>query len=422
MSWVLAVSATMTVLTAGTAAMANDGIHIVRLQKQLVPVKRGDKTVSHKTAYFGAVNVGEPIRQSMTVVFDTGSGHFIIPSVACDSATCRQHRRYDREASTSAVDIDRDGVVVDANDEERDQVGIAFGTGSVSGEFAYENVCLGEGDGPTAEREDCVRLRMVLATDMTEDPFSLFSFDGVLGLGLDALTLDPEFSFFGQMTRAGRLREPVFGVYLAREDADDSEISFGGLSDTRFSTAPRWAPVARPELGYWQVRIRSLSVGDKPLGLCKAGDCHAILDTGSSILGVPSEVVPSLHWSLARKVDSEQATNTDCRHFRGPPIVFDLGDFNITLDVEDYSRPAPMLVHSKKPPYRAQTFCRAQLLPVEPTAALGSKVFIWGEPMLRKYATAYRWDQQRIGFALAAHPSLPLESFEDELGMSSISV
>merc|ERR1719329_1573257 len=136
----------------------------VPLRKQYVPVLRAGKTVAYKTAYFGSVSVGGPERQTFTVVFDTGSGHFILPSTACFSETCTQHRRYNQAQSLLAVDIEYDGTLIHPDAVERDQVAIAFGTGEVTGEF--------------------VRVRIVLATERTPDPLGLFAFDGVLGLGL----------------------------------------------------------------------------------------------------------------------------------------------------------------------------------------------------------------------------------------------
>ena len=70
------------------------------------------------------------------------SGHFIIPSSKCDSEACASHRQYQRQFSSSVVDIDRDGVEVATDTEDRDAVSVAFGTGDILREFAYETVCL----------------------------------------------------------------------------------------------------------------------------------------------------------------------------------------------------------------------------------------------------------------------------------------
>jgi len=43
------------------------------------------------------------------------------------------------------------------------------------------------------------------------------------------------------------------------------------------------------------------------------------------------------------------------------------------------------------------------LIPVPPVA--GNTVFLMGEPLLKKYYTAYDSHKERVGFALAARPA-----------------
>jgi len=384
-------------------------IHTVALSKQQVPVHRGSRVVATKTAYFGTVFVGLPRPQSFTVLFDTGSGHFILPSSACEDASCLKHRRYDKSLSDSAVAIDSDGARVTPASIELDTVDISFGTGQVSGPFVQEVLCLGNGTGATLEqnsRDDCIGLRVVTAEAMTQDPFQHFDFDGVLGLGLEGLTLHQDFSFVGQLGQLGLEEEQsYFGVFLAKGDDHPSEIAFGGHNEERVAGPLSWVPVADPELGYWQVPIRGIHVGDKALDLCNDGSCRAVLDTGTSMLGVPRQAASTLHWSLARPVlrGGEATGGLDCRSFKGPTIFFDLGTLVVHLEAEDYSRPAPTTVQNKSTG-QAQTFCRASLLPVEMGQPLGPKTFVFGEPVLRRHYTAYDWHQQRIGFALALQP------------------
>jgi len=245
---------------------------------------------------------------------------------------------------------------------------------------------------------------------MTPEPFQAFHFDGVLGLGLAGLALEPEFSFFGQMTANGM--QPRFGVFLSKSDSVPSEISFGGHDASRMSSKLRWAPVSQPELGYWQLKVGRIWVGDQPIGLCEDGGCVAIADTGTSLLGAPRQITEHLHWLLARKVediDSRPGGQVDCRTFPGPDIVFEFGEVNVTVGAEEYSRPAGLRVITKAT-NETQFICRASLLPVDELPSLGPKVWILGEPVLSKYYTAYDWAQHRVGFALARHPPQDPES------------
>lgn len=398
----------------------------VQLRKQYVPVYRDGAVVAHKTAYFGDIEVGMgSTPQRFSVVFDTGSGHMLLPSLQCRSEACMVHRRYDGFSSASVVPIDHDGAPVTPHAFERDQIAIEFGTGEVVGEFAYETVCLAQAnessdgspptDGPIRDYprnleqhprafgRGCVRLRVVLATEMTKDPFYNFQFDGVLGLGLEGMALDPEFSFFGQLTRQLLAPSPLFGVYISRDDSTSSELSFGGVDKQRFDTTMQWTPVLSPHLGYWQVAIKSVRVGDKVLDLCRDEDCVGILDTGTSLLGAPEAAAQVLHPQLARIVPDDPP-ELDCRDFPGPDLVFDLGGFEVTLTAAEYSRPTAMRVTGGQ---KTRVVCRASLLRTEIGPPLGPKAFILGEPVLRRYYTAYNWKSRQVGFALAKHPPKP---------------
>mmetsp|Transcript_111801 Transcript_111801/g.193827 ORF Transcript_111801/g.193827 Transcript_111801/m.193827 type:complete len:417 (+) Transcript_111801:81-1331(+) len=387
---------------AAILAAPSTSTYTVQLRKQYVPVEVNGRIVVHKTAYFGTVYVGLPRPQEFTVVFDTGSAHFFLPSIACQDEPCLLHRRYNRSASESAVDIDQDGSVVSTDAQERDLASIAYGTGEVIGEFANEMVCIGA---PPTENvtgaSHCATARVVLAREMSAEPFRKFHFDGVLGLGMEALSLNPEFNFFGQMSRGAGLA-PVFGVFLASNDNVHSEISFGGHNKDRMAGPLQWVPVASPQHGYWQVRVKGLRVGDQIVELCSTGDCTAIVDSGTSLLGVPKQSLQKFHWLLARRVnDGEQ--DIDCRHSPGPSILFELDNsVSVRLDAEDYSRPAAMRVASKSSNV-PHTVCRASLMPVD-LPALGPKVFIWGEPLLRKYYTAYNAGDKLVGLAPSKQP------------------
>lgn len=372
----------------------------VPLRKQYVPVVRDNRTIAYKTSYFGELQVGSPEPQAFTVVFDTGSGHLILPSSLCHTETCAKHSRYDRSQSPDAADIEYDGTLIAADAVERDQVSISFGTGQVQGEFVQDKVCLGSASAASA----CADLRIVVATEMSPEPFGLFAFDGVLGLGLDSLALSPEFNFFGQLAAQNSGLLPRFAFFLAERDSDESVISFGGHDEARATSEMQWVPIAKPELGYWQVRVRRVRIGDVILEDCMDGSCHAIFDTGSSMLGVPRQAVRTMQRLLARPVPAQ----VDCRTVPGAELHFDLAggkSVTVSLGPQQLARPAPVNMSLPAVDGQAtgssQLFCRSLLLPVDMKEPIGPLVFILGEPMLRKYYTVYDLGEQRVGFSPA---------------------
>lgn len=393
---------------ASVAAMTFDAAALplttVELNRHDVPIMKNGVTVAHKTAFFGTVFVGRPA-QTFTVVFDTGSGHVILPSTSCTSQTCMEKRRYDLAKSETSRSVPsltnkpRTGANPLAK-AAREHVAITFGTGQVTGEFVGDTVCLLQSD-----NSSCVDAHLVTATAMTEDPFHSFKFDGVLGLSLMRLSLTPEFNFFGQMANQSQAKfQPQFAVFLSSVPSVSSEISFGGYDESRLAKPLQWAPVANPELGYWNLNLKSVTIGDERLAICETGACRAILDSGTSLLGVPRTELRTMHRMLARVLPEEHDT-TDCRQWEGPPIIFDFGTFSITITAEDYSRmgPANMLVAGGGPNSK-RDFCRASLLPVDLKEPLGPSAFVLGEPVLRRFYTVFDYGRKQVGMGLAKRP------------------
>jgi cathepsin D len=241
--------------------------------------------------------------------------------------------------------------------------------------------------------------------------------------GLEALALGPGYSFFGQMVAQHPAMQPRFSVFLARTDQGESSISFGGHDETKAASDVYWVPVAMPELGYWQVQIQTVRIGDIVLDECADGGCRVILDTGTSLLGAPRQAIKTLHQHLSRDVflaaqgtgfgedqvspeAGKEAASQDCRlRSDGAPLIFELGPGipGIVLDSEDYFRPKPFNMTVPNKPVAWKLTCRSLLLPLDLEAPLGPRTFILGEPVLRKYYTIYDWASRRVGFATADH-------------------
>merc|ERR1740120_651061 len=129
------------------------------------------------------------------------------------------------------------------------------------------------------------------------------------------------------------------------------------------------------------------------------------------MLGVPRKSARNMHRLLARTAKQDQGedpSSIDCRGVPGHPITFEVADASVTLTEEDYSRPTPfnMSVGSSN---KSQLICRSLLLPVDMGPPLGNKVFIWGEPVLRRYYTVYDLANKRVGFTPAQEPEEGIE-------------
>merc|ERR1719510_2543556 len=98
----------------------------IPLRKQYVPMSKDGSIIAYKTSYFGSLQVGRSDRRPFSVVFDTGSGHLVLPNARCVSKTCTSHQRYNSTASEGAVDIDRNGAPLLDRHGARNQLSISF--------------------------------------------------------------------------------------------------------------------------------------------------------------------------------------------------------------------------------------------------------------------------------------------------------
>jgi hypothetical protein len=302
-------------------------------------------------------------------------------------------------------------------------------------------------------------MHVVLAVEMSTQPFKSFLFDGILGLSLDGLALNSRFSAFDVLTTQSKLQRPHFGVYLTEgEDGEDNEIAFGGHNVDRTLEPLSWAPIVMEDMGYWQVRILSVRIDGRELDVCKDGTCRGVVDTGTSHLGIPAP----FDAEIADLLTVDSGDLKDCRLADAPAIEIEVEGYNLSLHSFNYMRRLPLregvTVGSKQGVYvpsnetnatlehrsaadavplsnqsanattnasadaaavpsaasstnlaanasveeaEVKRYCRPRLMPVRLPEPLGPKLFILGEPVLHRYYTVFDWKQKRVAFALA---------------------
>jgi pepsin A len=334
--------------------------------------RKGSSDEVHASEYFGKINIGTPA-QEFTVVFDTGSGNLLIPSKQCADEACTTHKRFDAYKSSTAVDIafadEPDKPVSKGGD--RDVVTITFGTGEISGVFVKDTICVGA---------ICTHADFVVATEESDEPFSLVPFDGIFGLSLPQMSEAPHFNILDCMIRDKVLKQNIFSVFLGATDTEPSEISFGEFKQDRMASELFWVPVTNP--GYWQVAMEDITIHNKRQNLCK-GSCQVAVDTGTSLLAGPSDIISEITHKVTVK--------NDCSNYKQlPDLGFIVGGHILNLKPEDYVD-------------KGDDGCSVALMTLDIPPPKGP-LFIFGDPFLRKYYTIYDREKLQVGFALAAHP------------------
>jgi len=417
-------------LQAVSATTPDDWVSEAPLTVPVVRIQMGEGTEEEhmRSAYFGTLKVGSP-RQLLSVVFDTGSGQVVLPSAYCNSQTCRMHRRYRRGGSHTGRDVNFDGSQAFLG-VPRDSMTVTYGTGEISGVAVEDVVCMKDTAETSALNQSaarkfrqekdlepgCVVMRFVAATRLAADPFESFPFDGIVGLGLEGLSQNRNFNFmqiFGDHLRElGSSMPNTFGVFLASAAAETSEIAFGGWTSSHASEPISWGPIDDPESGHWIIPVRGLRINGQLLDYCKDGTCKAAVDSGTSLLSMPSKVFPHIFEKLrhpAPKVGHCLGS--------GPLLQIELERFTIVLGPREYSQVREAHIFKKKkklnagkvdkPQYRIDLRCFPTLMSMDFGEPLGPKLFIFGEPVLRKYYTVYDSQIHRVGVARAAHRSGP---------------
>lgn len=342
---------------------------------------------------FGVVNIGSPPQQ-FTVAFDTGSGNLLLPSKSCNSIACLSHRPYDESASVTSKAIHRfdlaAGDAPPADGMGREQIELAVGTGHATGLLDQDRVCL------DAAETVCVMTAMVEATDMTEEPFNILPYDGILGLGLTASSLDMRFNLMGNIAEAGLLKRNMFAVWIATpDDGEDSEITFGQLDTDRVGSNIMWLPISSTKTGMFQAKLHDYTIKNKKLGLCGSTGCQVAFDTGTNIIAGPSRIITPILESL--NVDK------DCSNYKDLPLLgFHFGEYELNLEPADYVE-------------KEGTSCWPKINKLDLPPPTGPLMLL-GEPFLKRFYTIYDRQALRIGVALAKHKtpsSVEDESMED---------
>jgi len=328
--------------------------------------------------YVGTVSVGHP-PQELQVMFDTASGHVLIPHRACRSAACMEHHRYSPWESLTAMDMNFNGSQVQPGHRlargvvQRDAATVDYiqsdlGEGSAKTVLVRDSLCLGS----RASGRACVDMGLLTALTLQEVPFRAMPNDGIIGLGLGSLAAGPICNFFGRLLEGSRNVLPQFGIAFG---AESGELHLGGHDATKLAAPLRWFDVDHPEVGYWQVAIQAVRVGNVTVDDCKKG-CHGIVDTGVSRLGVQASNLKKLQATLT----SAPSGRRGCL---GPSLTFDLGSMMLTLEPQDYT----------------DSTCAPLLGPLSLDEPKFTGVYTFGETVLRRYYAAFDWEKRKLGFA-----------------------
>lgn len=328
--------------------------------------------------YLGRISIGEPSPQELQVLFDTASGHILVPHQSCQSWACKNHRRYSPWRSRTSMDINQDGSPVQRGNRlakgnvTRDAVEVEFtqadlGTGAAKAVLVRDKVCL---------EQACTEADVLGAIELADQPFGMMPADGIVGLGMSGLSSEQGSNIFNQLVKNDAVL-PQFGISFG---AGSGELFLGGHDPARLAAPLQWFPVLHPEDGFWEVAIQAVRLGNTVVDSCSDG-CRGIVDTGASLLGVQQ-----VNFEKVKETLTKGASPGPKGGCIAADLEFDLGPMTLRFRPEDYLGVA----------------CAPQVGPLDLDAKEFKGVYSFGETMLRRYYTAFDWKEKKIGFAPAA--------------------
>ena len=184
------------------------------------------------------------------------------------------------------------------------------------------------------------------------------------------------------MIKQDKLDEPVFAFYLGNAE-QESEACFGGINKEHFTGEMIKLPVRRK--AYWEVDFDAITFGDE---VAKFDNTGAIIDTGTSLIALPSTIAELLNAEIGAKKSWNGQYTVDCAARDNlPDLTFTLTGHNFNISAYDYI-------------LEIQGSCISAFMGMDFPEPIGP-LAILGDAFLRKYYSVYDLGNDAIGLAKA---------------------
>lgn len=313
--------------------------------------------------YFSEISIGTP-PQDFKVVLDTGSSNLWVPSRDCGSIACYLHSKYDHSDSSTYK-------------KNGSEFEIQYGSGSLSGYVSQDTFRIGD---LVVKHQDFA--------EATAEPglaFAFGRFDGIMGLGYKTISVNGIVPPFYNMLDQGLLDEPVFSFYLSdtNDEGAESECMFGGINKDHYTGEMVKIPLRRK--AYWEVDLDAIKFGKEKAEL---DDTGVILDTGTSLIALPSTLAELLNREIGAKKGFNGQYSVECEKRDSlPDLTFTLTGHDFTISAYDYI-------------LEVQGSCISAFFGMDIPAPAGPLVIL-GDAFLRKWYSVYDLGNNAVGLAKA---------------------
>jgi gastricsin len=339
--------------------------------------------------YHGRFTLGD---QSFPAIYDTGSFEILVLAESCSGCP---HNLIKYDSSRSKTFQRGDAVTAEHH----------FGSGSVTSLKGLETARIGPIDSPLSQQG--VHFWQIMKNEIPVWNENA-AFSGIVGLGhTDRI---PEgYGDNGQdQTFLAELGISSFAICLQRKPIGgpgmlvvNPSVSY---NTPMFKTVPVLGEV------HWGVEMYDLTVSGSYFNLCKPS-CGAIVDSGTSLIAVPQQVLERLSPLLSN-------IKEDCSNLHSlPSLEFSLGGHRFFLppkayvqqvndaDRQNTSNSVWDVIWGKKE-RKNQVVCAPAFMQMEKQSQLGP-VIILGMPFLRYHYTVFNRDMKALHIANANSDCTP---------------
>ncbi|KAM6308995.1 pepsin A-like [Aegotheles albertisi] len=318
--------------------------------------------------YFGVISIGTP-PQLFTVIFDTGSSNLWVPSIYCSSQACQNHHRFNPNASSTFVSTNI-------------PLEISYGTGSMNGTLGNDTVRVGS----ITIHNQTFGLAKTEASFFASSPF-----DGILGLAYPSISASGAMPVFDSMIVQHLVSQSLFSFFLSGNWMSGSFVHFGGIDSSYTTNGIKWISLSAET--YWQFTMDNVTVRGKNVACTNS--CQAIMDTGTSLLAMPSNDLKQLYSALGASSNGQRLLSLT--YHCVPPEVNCLTSIflpNIIFNINNQSFPLTPRAYVRLSGFQ----CTLGFQEIDiPTSSGG--LWILGDVFIREYYVIFNRANNSLGLS-----------------------
>lgn len=161
--------------------------------------------------YYGDIGLGTPSKK-FKVIFDTGSADLWVISSNCTTDSCKKHKRYNYNSSSSWSKSDKYFLII-------------YGDGSfVEGKTIFDTLTIGRSKIKNQGFAHCDYL-YGMDNDLN---------DGILGLGYNSLASTGFATLLSKAHSQKKIPEKIVSFWLSQTVKGGGSVTFGGVDKTRY--------------------------------------------------------------------------------------------------------------------------------------------------------------------------------------------